>query len=66
MTPASFRAHRKRMGRTQAQWADDLGISKKRVQIIEAGVRDGDRKVIVRQVERMAVSAALHGLPPAE
>jgi DNA-binding XRE family transcriptional regulator len=60
MAPASLKSHRERLGLSQAALSRALGMSKNTIGAYEAG-----RHEIPLHVA-LAISALLHGLPPAE
>jgi len=65
MSPASFRAWRKRLGYSQQRAAEALGISKSSVELYERGSRrDDGRPVEIPMTVALACSAVSHGLPP--
>jgi transcriptional regulator with XRE-family HTH domain len=61
MTPAAFRAWRRRLGLTQAEAAAALGLGRRLVQYYELGVRAGRPAPVPRTV-RLACAALALGI----
>ena len=60
MTPETFKAWRKRLGLTQAQAANELGISRSMWVKLETGEKQCQRE----RIYGLAMAAILYGCPP--
>jgi len=65
MTNVDFKGWRKRMGMSQVEAAEALGLSRETVVQYEAGRRrDTGAEVKIPRTVALACSALAHGLPP--
>lgn len=64
MTPTAIREWRSRLGLTQQQAADALGVSLRMYAYYEAGKREDGRPVEIPRTVALAASAIERGLEP--